>query len=75
MNKLQCEYCQSLNEGNALECRKCGAPLSINDATARLAGRLIPPEGGGSGNGYVTASDGSYDPTKSLYNNIISRRL
>lgn len=74
MNKIQCEYCQSLNEGNALECCKCGAPLPLVPPGIPMNTRIV--ESGGSGNGYVAAAtDDNYVATKSIYTNLISWRL
>lgn len=42
MNKIQCEYCQSLNESDALECRKCSAPMLIAPPNTPKSKSLSP---------------------------------
>ena len=28
--QVECEYCRQINPADSLECRKCGAPLSLD---------------------------------------------
>jgi uncharacterized protein (AIM24 family) len=40
--RLQCQWCQSLNEKSALACRTCGAPLDIRNLVSESGWREAP---------------------------------
>lgn len=37
VTRIDCKYCDALNEGSALECRRCGGPLVYENASAARA--------------------------------------
>jgi uncharacterized protein (AIM24 family) len=40
--RLQCQWCQSMNEPGALACRTCGAPLDVKDMVSDSGWREAP---------------------------------
>ncbi len=40
--RLQCQWCQSMNEKTALSCRSCGAPLDIRNLVSESGWREAP---------------------------------
>ena len=40
--RLQCQWCQSLNEKSALACRSCGAPLDVRNLVSESGWREAP---------------------------------
>ena len=42
LERLQCQWCQSLNEKSALACRSCGAPLDVRSLVSESGWRETP---------------------------------
>src|SRR5256714_428724 len=42
LERIQCQWCQSLNEKSALACRACGAPLDIRNLVSESGWREAP---------------------------------
>ena len=42
LERLQCQWCQSLNEKAALACRSCGAPLDVRNLVSESGWREAP---------------------------------
>ncbi|GAC1446807.1 MAG: hypothetical protein NVSMB56_09010 [Pyrinomonadaceae bacterium] len=42
LERLRCEWCQGMNEKNALACRTCGAPLDIKNLVSESGWREAP---------------------------------
>src|ERR1700759_5749661 len=42
LERIRCEWCQAMNEGTALSCRSCGAPLDIKNLISEAGGRVVP---------------------------------
>jgi len=42
LERLQCQWCQSLNEKSALACRSCGAPLDVRNLVSESGWREAP---------------------------------
>jgi uncharacterized protein (AIM24 family) len=40
--RLECQWCKSANEGGALSCRACGAPLDVKDVVSDSGWREAP---------------------------------
>src|ERR1022692_1850638 len=40
--RIQCQWCQSMNEKSALACRACGAPLDIRNLVSESGWREAP---------------------------------
>src|SRR5436309_1661671 len=42
LERIRCEWCQAMNEGTALSCRACGAPLDIKNLISESGWREAP---------------------------------
>jgi uncharacterized protein (AIM24 family) len=42
LERLQCQWCQSLNQKSALACRSCGAPLDVRNLVSESGWREAP---------------------------------
>src|ERR1700693_4671683 len=42
VERIQCQWCQSMNEKSALTCRSCGAPLDIRNLVSESGWREAP---------------------------------
>ncbi len=42
LERIQCQWCQSLNEKSALACRSCGAPLDVRNLVSESGWREAP---------------------------------
>ncbi|HYK17039.1 MAG TPA: AIM24 family protein [Bryobacteraceae bacterium] len=42
LERIQCQWCQSMNEKSALTCRSCGAPLDIRNLVSESGWREAP---------------------------------
>ncbi len=42
LQRIECQWCKSLNEATALACRQCGAPLDIKDLVSESGWREAP---------------------------------
>jgi uncharacterized protein (AIM24 family) len=42
LQRIKCEWCQGMNEANALSCRACGAPLDIMNLVSESGWREAP---------------------------------
>jgi uncharacterized protein (AIM24 family) len=42
LERIRCEWCQAMNEGTALSCRTCGAPLDIKNLISESGWREAP---------------------------------
>src|ERR1700730_9876774 len=42
LERIQCQWCQSMNEKTALACRACGAPLDIRNLVSESGWREAP---------------------------------
>ena len=42
VERIQCKWCQAMNEKNAVSCRTCGAPLDIKDLVSESGWREAP---------------------------------
>ncbi|HST52001.1 MAG TPA: AIM24 family protein [Pyrinomonadaceae bacterium] len=42
LERIRCEWCQAMNEGTALSCRACGAPLDIKNLVSESGWREAP---------------------------------
>src|SRR4029077_3944348 len=42
LERIQCQWCQSLNEKAALACRSCGAPLDVRNLVSESGWREAP---------------------------------
>ena len=42
LERIQCQWCQSMNEKNALSCRSCGAPLDVRNLVSDSGWREAP---------------------------------
>lgn len=42
LERIQCQWCQSMNEKNSLTCRTCGAPLDIRNLVSESGWREAP---------------------------------
>jgi hypothetical protein len=42
LQRIKCEWCQGMNEANALSCRACGAPLDIKNLVSESGWREAP---------------------------------
>ena len=42
LERIQCQWCQSMNEKTALSCRACGAPLDIRNLVSESGWREAP---------------------------------
>ena len=42
LERIQCQWCQSMNEKTALTCRACGAPLDIRNLVSESGWREAP---------------------------------
>ena len=42
LERVQCQWCQSMNDKNALACRACGAPLDIRNLVSESGWREAP---------------------------------
>src|SRR5580698_574400 len=42
LERIQCQWCQGMNEKNALTCRACGAPLDIRNLISESGWREAP---------------------------------
>ena len=42
IERIQCQWCQSMNEKTALTCRACGAPLDIRNLVSESGWREAP---------------------------------
>lgn len=42
LERIQCQWCQSMNEKSALSCRACGAPLDIRNLVSESGWREAP---------------------------------
>src|SRR5512135_1606566 len=40
--RIQCQWCQSMNEKSALACRACGAPLDVRNLVSESGWREAP---------------------------------
>ena len=42
LQRIECQWCKSMNEPTALACRSCGAPLDIKDLVSESGWREAP---------------------------------
>src|SRR5437588_10332711 len=42
LERIRCDWCQAMNEGTALSCRACGAPLDIKNLISESGWREAP---------------------------------
>ena len=42
LERIQCQWCQGMNEKAALTCRACGAPLDIRNLVSESGWREAP---------------------------------